>query len=86
MKKRRSKRGFTDKVYLANFVCVHIIVLLIVILTAFSGRLGITDMSALAALPACAYGELAIHSAVVARKNEKENVEKIKGEQVIRIE
>lgn len=86
MKKMMKKRGFTDKVYLANFIAVQVVVLAVILLTMFSGKLGITDMSALASLPVCCYGELAIHSAVVAQKNARENVAKIKKEEVYRIE
>lgn len=85
--RRENRRGFTDKIYLCNFIAVNIIVAAIIILTAASGKLGITDMTALASVPACAYAELAIHSAVVAKKNERENLQKLKNaEHVLRIE
>lgn len=73
-----SKRGFTDTVYLANFICVNVIVGFIIFLTAFSGKFGITDMSALSSVPPYAYAELGIHSAVVAWKNKCENIRKMR--------
>lgn len=74
---RRRKRGFTDRIYLANFIAVQIVVASIVILTALSGKLEITDMSALAAVPAYCYAELGIHSAFICWKNKAENIKKM---------
>lgn len=72
------RRGFTDKLYYYNFVAVHTIVAAVVLLTAFSGILGITDMSALSTIPPCAYGELAVHTGFVIWKAKTENCRKHK--------
>lgn len=69
-------RGFTDKLYLLNFVCVQLLVLLVVLLTAASGTLAISDMSALATIPPCAYTELGIHTGFVIWKAKAENMAK----------
>lgn len=76
-KTRRRTRGFTDRLYLANFVAVQIVVISIIILTALSGKLGITDMSALASVPAFAYAELGIHSGFICWKNKAENIKRL---------
>lgn len=70
------KRGFTDKLYYLNFLMVHIIVCAVVILTALSGAIGITDMSALSTVPPCAYAELGIHTGFIIWKAKCENLNK----------
>lgn len=64
--------------YYYNFVAVHAIVTAVVILTALSGLLGITDMSALSAIPSCAYAELGIHTGFIIWKAKTENCRKHK--------
>ncbi len=64
--------------YYYNFVAVHLIVVAVVILTALSGILGITDMSALAVIPPCAYTELAVFSGFITWKAKTENCRKNK--------
>lgn len=78
MGRAASGRGFTDKMYYYNFVAVHVIVGAVAVLTALSGILGITDMSALAAIPPCAYAELGIHTGFVVWKAKVENCRKNK--------
>ncbi len=78
MKRLLFRRGFNDKLYYYNFVAVHLIVAAVVILTAFSGILGITDMSALSTVPPCAYGELAVHTGFIVWKAKAENCRKHK--------
>ncbi len=73
-----SGRGFTDRMYYYNFAAVHVIVGAVVLLTALSGILGIADMSALAAIPPCAYAELGIHTGFVVWKAKVENCRKNK--------
>lgn len=76
MKRVLFRRGFTDRMYYYNFVAVHVIVGAVVLLTALSGILGITDMSALAAVPPCAYAELGIHTGFIVWKAKVENCRK----------
>lgn len=64
--------------YYYNFVAVHAIVAAAVLLTALSGILGITDMSALSAIPPCAYAELGIHTGFIIWKAKTENCRKHK--------
>ena len=78
MKRITFRRGFTDRMYYYNFVAVHVIVGAVVILTALSGILCITDMSALAAIPPCAYAELGMHTGFVVWKAKVENCRKNK--------
>ena len=74
-RRRKRSRGFTDLMWIANLVFVGFIS---VVLTAFSGRLGITDMGALSIIAGGAFTELSAVSAFVIRKNDHENCEKIK--------
>lgn len=78
MKRLLFRRGYTDRLYYYNFVAVHTIVAAVVLLTALSGILGITDMSALSTVPPCAYGELAVHTGFVIWKAKTENCRKHK--------
>lgn len=80
MNRRRKKksRGFTDLMWMANFVSVSVISVVVIILTALSGKLAITDMSALGIVAGAAFAELSAVSAFTIRKNDHENCEKIK--------
>lgn len=73
-------RGFTDKLYVTNFIITWVFVWLCYILTIFSGRLGITDMSVLSSAVPCAFAELGIHTGFVVWKAKIENVEKHKND------
>ena len=79
-RRKRKSRGFTDKMWIANFIAVTIISVVVIVLTAKSGQLGITDMSALNVVAAGAFAELSAVSAFVIRKNDHENCEKIKND------
>lgn len=72
------KRGFSDRLYLTNFIITWIFVALCFIATLFSGILGITDLSVLSAAIPCAFGELAIHTGFIVWKAKVENIEKHK--------
>lgn len=73
-----SKRGFTDKLYLTNFIITWIFVWACYVLTALSGKLGITDLSALTAAISAAFLELGIHTGFVVWKAKVENCRKHK--------
>lgn len=77
-RRRKRSRGFTDLMWIANLVFVGFISVVVIVLTAFSGRLGITDMGALSIIAGGAFTELSAVSAFVIRKNDHENCEKIK--------
>lgn len=74
------KRGFTDKLYVINFIFTWVFVLACFVLTIFSGKLGIMDMSVLSAAVPCAFAELGIHTGFVVWKAKVENVEKHKND------
>lgn len=69
-------RGFTDKLYFANFISTHIIIVAVILLTALSGKMEITDMSALSVLPTAAYAELGLHTCFIIWKAKCENMSK----------
>ena len=73
MKKLIEGRGYTDKLYFYNFCAVHIIIGAILIITALSGALNLTDLSPLSNIPQWAYGELGIHTALIVWKAKSEN-------------
>lgn len=76
MRKLLKNRGYTDKLYFYNFCTVHAIIAAILIITALSGVLGVTDLSPLADIPQWAYGELGIHTALIVWKAKEENQRK----------
>lgn len=78
MKRYMRKRGFTDKLYLTNFIITWVFVLLCFIATLVSGYLEITDLSVLSAAITCAFGELAIHTGFIVWKAKVENCRKHK--------
>lgn len=78
MKRYMRKRGFTDRLYLTNFIITWVFVALCLIITLFSGKLGVTDLSVLSAAIPCAFGELGIHTGFIVWKAKVENIEKHK--------
>ncbi len=74
------KRGFTDRLYLTNFIITWIFVALCFIATLFSGILNVTDLSVLSSAITCAFAELGIHTGFVIWKAKVENVEKHKND------
>lgn len=76
MRRFMRKRGFTDRLYLINFVFTWIFVALCFIATLISGVLGITDLSVLSSAITCAFGELAIHTGFIVWKAKVENINK----------
>lgn len=71
-------RGFTDKLYFYNFCAVHILMTVILIITALGGLLGLSDLSPLSNIPQWAYTELGIHTALIVWKAKTENCRKHK--------
>lgn len=76
MKRLIFRRGFTDKLYYYNFISVMWIVVAVILVTALSGLLQVTDMSALAMIPPAAFAELGIHTGFVIWKAKAENCRK----------
>ena len=69
-------RGFTDRLYMLNFVMVWLFVWACFIATLFSGILGVTDLSAINTAIACAFTELGLHTGFVVWKAKVENMAK----------
>ena len=78
MKRYMKKRGFSDRLYLTNFIITWIFVMLCFIATLFSGFLGINDLSVLSAAITCSFAELGIHTGFIVWKAKVENIEKHK--------
>lgn len=80
MKKYMRKRGFTDRLYLTNFIITWVFVAMCFVATLFSGKLEITDLSVLSSAITCAFGELAIHTGFIVWKAKVENIQKHKAD------
>lgn len=70
---KTSNQGWTNQLYVINFTLTWVFVLVCLILTVFSGLLGMDLQFTTAAVP-CAFAELGVHTACIVRKTEKENV------------
>ncbi len=77
MRRRKHKRGFTDKMYLYNVVFVTAVVIISFIAVFLSGKLMI-DTSAISVIIPSAYAELAVHTGFVIWKAKAENARKYK--------
>lgn len=80
MRRYMRKRGFTDKLYLTNFIITWMFVLMCFIATLCSGILGITDLSVLSSAITCAFAELGIHTGFIVWKAKVENCRKHKND------
>ena len=76
-RRKKNKRGFTDKMYLYNVVFVTAVVIISFIAVFLSGKLMI-DTSALNVIIPSAYAELAVHTGFVIWKAKAENARKYK--------
>lgn len=70
-------RGFTDRLYIINFLLVIFITLCSFIFTVLSTALNINDTSVFNTALVSAWGELAIHTGFIISKSKKENSKKI---------
>lgn len=77
MRRRKHRRGFTDKMYLYNVIFVTAVVILSFIAVFLSGRLMI-DTSAISVIVPSAYAELGVHTGFVIWKAKAENARKYK--------
>ena len=69
-------RGFTDKLYFLNLTLSWLFILICIVITIFSGSLGITDLSiASVGIPAV-FAELGIHTGFIVWKAKTENISK----------
>ena len=69
-------RGFTDRLYLLNFISVWMFVYIGIILTVFSATLCISDLSVFNVGIPCAFTEIGVHTGFVIRKAKAENIRK----------
>lgn len=76
MKKKISKRGFTDRLYLINLVLTWVYTILCVILTCFGSKIGIEDYSFVSVVAGLVWGELSIHTGFIIWKAKCENINK----------
>ena len=77
MRRRKRKRGFTDKMYLYNVIFVTVVVIVSFIAVFLSGKL-MLDTSAISVIIPSAYAELAVHTGFVIWKAKAENARKYK--------
>ena len=69
-------RGFTDRLYMLNFIMVWLFVWACFIATLFSGLLGVTDLSPLNTSIGCAFAELGLNTGFIIHKAKIENLSK----------
>lgn len=72
------KRGFTEKVYFLNLTLAWIYLFACYMLTVFSGKLEVNDLSVLSSGIPYVFGEVAVFSGFLVWKNKAENCRKYK--------
>ena len=70
------KRGFTDKLYFLNLTLSWLFILVCIVITIFSGKLGITDLSLVSVGLPAVFAELGIHTGFIVWKAKTENISK----------
>lgn len=70
------KRGFTDKLYFLNLTLSWLFILVCIVITIFSGKLGITDLSIVSVGMPAVFAELGIHTGFIVWKAKTENISK----------
>jgi len=76
------ERGFTDKLYFLNLTLSWLFVLVCIVITAFSGVLGITDLSLVSVGMPAVFTELGIHTGFIVWKAKTENINKYNQEHI----
>ena len=69
-------RGFSDKLYFLNFIITWLFVTVCIIITIFSGKLGITDLSLVSYGIPTVFAELGVHTGYIVWKAKSENINK----------
>ncbi len=77
MRRKRRRRGFTDRMYLYNVIFVTAVVIISFTAVFLSGILSI-DTSAISVIVPSAYAELGVHTGFVIWKAKAENARKYK--------
>lgn len=78
MKRLSFRQGFSNRLYLMNFRITWVFVCLCLVITVFSGKLEISDLSVLSTGITCAFAELGIHTGFIVWKSKVENCRKYK--------
>lgn len=69
-------RGFTDKLYFLNLTLSWLFIVICIVLTALSGKLGILDLSVVSVGIPAVFTELGVHTGFVVWKAKTENMSK----------
>lgn len=77
-------RGFSDRLYVLNFITVWGFVIICVLLTVFSGILQITDLSIVGTGIPAAFAELGLHTGFIVWKAKTENIRKWKDKEALK--
>lgn len=70
------KRGFTDKLYFLNLTLSWLFIIVCIVLTAQSGKLGIQDLSLVSVGIPAVFAELGVHTGFIVWKAKTENINK----------
>ena len=76
MFKYLKSRGFTDRLYVINFIISHIIVATSLVMTLFASNFGIIDLSPCTVAITASYAELGLHTGFIIVKAKQENKRK----------
>ena len=69
-------RGFSDYLYFLNLALSWLFIITCILITIFSGRLGITDLSLVSVGIPAVFTELGIHTGFIVWKAKTENISK----------
>lgn len=70
------KRGFTDKLYFLNLTLSWLFIIVCIVITAQSGKLGIQDLSLVSVGIPAVFTELGVHTGFIVWKAKTENISK----------
>ena len=70
------ERGFTDKLYFLNLTLSWLFIIVCIVITALSGKLGITDLSLVSVGIPAVFAELGVHTGFIVWKAKTENISK----------
>lgn len=69
-------RGFSDYLYFLNLALSWLFIIVCIIMTALSGKLGITDLSLVSVGIPAVFAELGVHTGFIVWKAKTENISK----------
>ena len=76
MFKNIKERGFTDRLYFLNLTLSWLFIIICIVMTAFSGILGMTDLSLVSVGIPAVFAELGVHTGFIVWKAKTENIHK----------